>query len=221
MNEQEKFDQLTKQTKILRFPKYDLATFGATNIRYYLLAKTEFEKTKIVEGTMVSERPKIVTLDFPDDLFEGFGDAGKKYAKMLFQKLGSDLRMLEYRFKNFPQTSYIESDPMAEIVNRINKAIDLTEDKHSSIIHGNEEVWEVSLMQFIVEMTLKSLKTNIMELEQHGLLGERSETEIKDEIEHLFKEADADHSKLKILGKRLKDYGLFTEYEDRFYTLLK
>ncbi|NQT94571.1 MAG: hypothetical protein HQ559_17580 [Lentisphaerae bacterium] len=44
---------------------------------------------------------------------------------------------------------------------------------------------------------------------------------IRDDIEALFLGAARDRSLIKMLAKRLQEYGVFEEYEDRFFSLVK
>ncbi len=71
---------------------------------------------------------------------------------------------------------------------------------------------------------MRSFYSNINELEERGFfkkLNESDDTNIRDEIEFLFKEAQKDKSKIYTLGDKLRVSGLFNQYEDRFFALFK
>ncbi|MCH7996388.1 MAG: hypothetical protein IIB11_01250, partial [Chloroflexi bacterium] len=68
------------QTEVLRAPRQNLATFGTTNVRYFLLTKPAYsdlisasDDTVIREGRVISERPRVVTHGYMLNL-QGFGD---------------------------------------------------------------------------------------------------------------------------------------------------
>ena len=72
-------------TEVIRPPRQTLATFGNTNVRYFLLTEPLYkdmvkgpEDTVIREGRVISEKPKVVTPGYMINL-EGFGDNARKY----------------------------------------------------------------------------------------------------------------------------------------------
>jgi hypothetical protein len=223
MDRSREFEYVLKHTKVLRSPKHDLATFGTTKLHYHLLSRLETRKTRVREGEISSERPKILVPQELDRIFLGFGKEAKEYARMLFHKFGSDLRMLEYRFKNRLKRSQLKKEPLVIVYRRLEERLDRSKESFSAIIEGVDRPWQVSLMKFIVEITLKSFYSNIAELEERGFFPDRSgvSERAREEIELLFREAERDKSKIKQLGKRLSELGLFEEYEDRFFALLK
>ena len=95
MNQEEQ-DILTaiKLTKILKTPKQHLATFGVTRTNYYLITQPSYdgllqeqqEESVIREGTVVSERPLVVTPRYMANL-DGFSSDARKYFENLAQTL--------------------------------------------------------------------------------------------------------------------------------------
>ena len=66
--ESERIEYAALHTEIIRHPRQHLATFGVTNIYYYLVTEptyseiyNENNETVIREGRVIAERPKIVT----------------------------------------------------------------------------------------------------------------------------------------------------------------
>lgn len=212
-----------KSTRILRFPKHSLATFGATNIYYYLLTGLKINKIRIREGRIISERPKILFPRQPESIFEGFSEEARGYAQALFQEFGSDVRILQYKFRNEFKKASVKVVPLDIAVTKINERIDRANQEPATIIKGIDAVWQVSLMKFIIEMTIKSFYDNVTELRQRGFL----ETErgipkpVRSQIERLFEQAKKDKSKIDQLGEKLSRFGLFEEYEDKFFSLFK
>jgi len=223
MDRDREFEYVLGHTKVLRLPKHDLATFGTTKLHYQLLSRLETRKTRIREGEVSSERPRILVPQEFSRVFEGFGKEAEEYARLLFHKFGSDLRMLEYRFKNRLKRSYLENEPLILVLRKIEEKLDRSKEPLAAVIEGIDRLWQVSLMKFIVEITLKSFYSNVRELEERGFFPDRSgvSEKVREEIELLFREAGRDKSKIKKLGKRLSELNLFREYEDRFFALLK
>ena len=85
----DRIEHAVKHTEILRLPKQNLATFGTTNIYYYLLTEPAYSEltkdvseTVVREGRVIAERPKIVTPYYLSQL-EGFSPEARKYFDML------------------------------------------------------------------------------------------------------------------------------------------
>lgn len=64
--ENERIEYAARHTEIIRYPRQHLATFGVTNIYYYLLTEPTYSEisedtneTVIREGRVIAERPKI------------------------------------------------------------------------------------------------------------------------------------------------------------------
>jgi hypothetical protein len=226
----ERIREAVRQTEILRPPKRSLATFGTTNIYYYLVTEPAYSElvksaaeTVIREGRVIAERPKIVTPYYLSRL-EGFSSEAKKYFDMLIKTYGSNAPGLFYTYKNEPKELTIVSESLLAVVDKLNDDIDKRGDPLASIIRGPDELWDVSLMKFIYEMTRSSLPDNLMQLETRGLLDIDSSgipADARVRIEELFKmvaRGDLDPSELK---KELDRWGLFEEYEDRFFAIFK
>ena len=62
----------------------------------------------------------------------------------------------------------------------------------------------------------------LKELDERGFFNpeKRQDERERFEIEKLFQEAQSDRSRLTSLAERLKQTGLFADYEDRFFTLV-
>jgi hypothetical protein len=219
-----------KQTEIIRPPKQTLSTFGTTNIYYYLLtepAYSELEQkaseTVIREGRVVAERPRVVTPYYLTRL-EGFGTDARKYFQMLLEAHGPDAPGIYYAYKNEPKEMNIVSDNMQVVVDRLNKEIDERGDNLSSILKGKDDLWDVSLMKFIYEITRHSVQDNVNQLGARGLLnidkrGVPAETRMR--IEQFFIQVEAGNAEPRALKDELDRWGLFEEYQDRFFRIFR
>lgn len=228
--DEERIGQAVRHTKILRLPKQTLSTFGTTNIYYYLLTEPAYSElfdnaveTVIREGRVIAERPRIVTPYYLSQL-EGFSTDARKYFDMLNAGHHTHTPGLLYAYKNQPKELNIVSGDLTSVVNRLNAEIDRNGDPLVSIIKGEDELWDISLLKFIYEMTRTSLPGNLQQMDARGLLDVDSSgvpVDARIRIDQLFRkvfQGEADPSELKM---ELDRWGLFEEYEDRFLTLFR
>ena len=227
---EEKIEYVISHTKVLRPPRQTLATFGTTNIYYYLVTEPsykeivgELEETVVREGRVLVEKPKVVTPSYLTNV-EGFSEHAKKYIEMLIREYGPHTPGLVYSYKNELKEMTIVSSDIDSVAHKLNEKIEKEGNQLSAIIKGVDELWDVSLLKFITDMTRYSLGSNIFELRERGLLDiDRSGVpmDARLTIERLFdqvKKGELDPSALKI---ELDRWGLFEEYQDRFFRLFK
>jgi hypothetical protein len=218
----EKIQYTIAHTEVLRSPKQNLATFGITNIYYYLVTEL-MESTNVVrEGRVIAAKPKIVTPAYLINL-EGFSGQAKRYIEMIAEKDPYEAGIF-YSYKNEPKEMNIVSDPFTKIVDKIGQQIDSHGDPLTAIIKGVEDMWDVSLLKFTYELTTKSVHTNVAEMERRGLLRMDNDgipADARKNIEELFEKTRRDSSYAPILVAELKRWGLFHEYQDRFLSLFK
>ena len=226
----EKIRLAVKHTEIIRPPKQSLATFGTTNIYYYLVTEPVYSEltkgvneTVIREGRVIAQRPRIVTPYYLSKL-EGFSADAGRYFDMLIKKHGRDVRGLFYSYKNEPKELNIVSDNFLSVVSKLNTEIDKLGDPLVSIIKGEDELWDVSLMKFIYELTRSSLQDNLMQLGRKGLLDIDASgvpVDARVRVEELFVKVVKGEYEPSELKAELDRWELFEEYEDRFFALLR
>src|SRR4030042_4540309 len=146
----ERIERAARYTEILRHPRQHLATFGVTNIYYYIVTEPVYSEithdvneTVIREGRVIAERPKIVTPYYLTRL-EGFSYDARRYFESLLQSHGPDAPGIFYAYKNEPRGLNIVSDRWPAVVDRLNADIDKRGDPLVSIIKGEEDLWDVS-----------------------------------------------------------------------------
>jgi hypothetical protein len=228
MDAEEKIQYVIEHTEVLRTPKQRLAAFGVSNVYYYLVTEPAYaqlmgvmNETVVREGRVVAERPRIITPSYLVNLFEGF-EHGREYAKFALQKYGPHEAGLLYQYKNELKEVNIVSHALDEVVDKLNEKLDREEEPLAAIIKGVDEMWDISLLKFIHDLTKGSLRHNIIELSSRGLLDiDRSgvSRDARLRIEELFervKRGEAEPFELKV---ELDRWGLFEEYEDRFLSL--
>ena len=230
MDIDDRIEYVVAHTEILRLPKQTLATFGTTNISYYLITEPAYAElvnnvteTVVREGKLITEKPKIITPYYLSRL-EGFSQDAKRYFDLLVRTHGPDAPGLLYTYKNEPKELTIVSDSWLSVVNKLNANIDKRGDPLTSIIKGTDELWDVSLMKFIYEITRSSLQNNLLQLESRGLANIDSSgvpADARIRIENLLRKVSHSETEPSVLKKELDRWGLFEEYEDRFLDIFK
>ena len=226
----EKIKYAVKNTEILRPPKQTISTFGITNIYYYLVTEPIYSEltkdvteTVIREGRVVAERPRVVTPYYLLRL-EGFSLEARKYFDMLVKIQGANAPGLFYAYKNEPKELNIVSDNLLSVVSKLNAEIDKRGDPLTSIIKGEDGLWDVSLMKFIYEVTRSSLQNNLRQMGTRGLLDTDAggiPADVRLRIEELFTRVFRGEYEPYELKAELDRWGLFEEYEDRFLAVFK
>jgi len=219
-----------KHTEILRAPKQSLYTFGTTNLYYYLVTEPAYSElvknateTVVREGRVIAERPRIVTPYYLSSL-EGFSSEARRYFEALVKEHGSNIPGLFYTYSNEPKELTIVSDNLLSVVDKLNAKIDKRGDPLAAIIKGKDELWDVSLMKFIYEVTKSSLQDNLRQMGSRGLLdidtaGIPFDARVR--IDELFKKVAKGEREPGDLKDELDRWGLFEEYQDKFFNIFK
>ncbi len=229
-NDDERIEDAVRHTEILRLPKQALATFGSTNIGYYLVTKPVYaeltqdsSETVIREGRVIAERPRIVTPYYMSQL-EGFSTDARRYFNMIIQNYGPNTPGLFYTYRNEPGSLTIVTEELRSVVDRLNSDIDKRGDPLVTIIKGQDELWDVSLMRFIYEITRSSMQNNLLQFRSRGLLdvdacGVPMDARLR--IEELFAELRRGEIEPSELKDELERWNLFEEYQDRFLRMFR
>lgn len=220
----QKLDAVLKNTSILHFPTRALATFGNTVLHYHIVSPLDERSARLREGIATVERPAILTAQNLKHRFEGFGDTAEKLGEWLLETFGESLKGLEYRFKNELQSTRVEHQPAQASLDRIKSS--LTEENLPlvSLMASPDQGWQLALLKFVLDMTVKSFRVNVRELEERSLFDPPEEIALRGrhrEVRQLLSAARQNPSLLKTLAEKLKTYGLFEEYEDAFFRLVK
>ena len=218
----DKFKYALEHTELIRAPKQGLSTFGDSVINYYVVTELMGNASVVRDGKVIAERPKIVTLSYLANV-EGFSDEAKRYMSMMAQEHPDDAGVF-YRYRNEPKGMDIVSEPIGQVISKLNSQIEEQSNSLSTIIKGMEESWDESLLMFIYELTRRSAGDNMVELSSRGLFDTDAQgvpRGARDHIEELFEQASRDLSRVPGLVLELNRWGLFSEYQDRFFTLFR
>ncbi|MGM0603362.1 MAG: hypothetical protein ACQESS_08625 [Bacillota bacterium] len=243
MKDREKIKYVLDNTEILVEPEDLISTSKKTTLHYFVLTEPyylgefpeEGPETKVREGKITWEKPKLLTPDYMINM-DGFSNEAKKAMQMIARD-NPDLAGLMYKM-NYRKES-ISTFTVSKNVENCSREIeeDMKDDEDSLvvIIQGVDELWDVSLMKFIQGLMIKSAyKSQMPYYEEKGYLStdekgysvvtrnlEGLPIAASEEIEKLFKrvkKGDEDPSKLK---QELDRWGVFKSYQDRFFALFK
>lgn len=215
-------------TEVIHPPSGRLETFGNTVVHYHLLSELmdDTNHVRIREGRVEAFRPQIITpATLQQSPLDGFGPDAQQYLDWLKEN-AADLVMLRYGFqiKKEDLRQYTVHETLPTVIGQIQQTVKDKDDPLSAIVVGVESPWEVSLMKLMVDVMQKSVMANVTDFQKKNLLpmnAEQNERMKRAEIETDFSNAAQDRSLIQDLGRKLQKYGLFEDYEDRFFALVK
>lgn len=228
MTEKEQFDfwYAVNNTHVIRMPDRKLETFGATNIDYKLISELmdSVDRVRVREGKLKANRPEIITPSMMDrNEVEGFGTEALEYLEWL-RNNEQDLVLLKYGFslKKDETSDHIITDNLQTVSDRVVREAGESA-KATAVVIGVEQPWEVCLMKLMVDLVQHSVLSNVQEFQKDRdmLSGRTTETELRRDIEEEFRLAEMNPGRIEQLGRLLQRKGLFKQYEDRFFALLK
>jgi len=234
MDERERearLDYAIRHTRVVRPPRQALATFGTTIVRYHLVCEPVYaeldvpckqEETVVRDGTVRAERPQVVTPSYLSRL-EGFGENAQRYLEQVVKEHGPHAPGLLYTYKNEFSGTSIVSGAVREVAGNIGSRLDREDRRLEAVIRGVDELWDVSLLKFIFDLTTTSARTNVSELHAKGLLETRGGVpqEARRRIEQMLEDARRGDVDPAAVHRELERWGLFEEYQDRFLRLFR
>ena len=167
------FQEALRQTRILKPPKHAIATFGTTTtLRYVLLSAVpgQPDHCRLREGEVAAQRPKILTPEFWENRFQGFGENEKSYREQFEKAYGDVFKGLEYTFRNDLKNTSLEHAPLPELADRTRKRMDAEDAPRTALLEGPDAQWSLAVMKFIVDTSLRSFPANVRELDERGPL---------------------------------------------------
>jgi hypothetical protein len=224
MKQRNSFDfwYAVNNTKIVKMPSQHLETFGSTILNYHLVSALmdTVNQTRVREGRMHAYRPKIITPEaYSKTVLEGFGDDARKYVDWL-KEHEKEIHILQYGYslKKEEFSEQVISDNFDVVAERVQNEVKEKDDPFSAVVLGVDEPWDVCLIRLFWEVIKNSASTNYMEIEKRRAAENRA---LHDEIDVAFHAASKNPALINTLGSRLQELGLFEEYEERFFSLLK
>ena len=213
---------VVEHTELIRPPQQHLATFGTTTLNYYVVTGLAENLSVVRNGKVEAEKPRIVTPSYLVGL-EGFSEEARKYITAMAREHPNEPGVF-YRYKNHPREMNVISEPIRQVIGNLNTQLEEEHNPLSTIIKGVEELWDVSLLMFIYHLTRKSIYTNVAEFRSRGLLDIDTSgvpKEARNHIEELFGQVRKNISRAPELVAELNRWGVFSEYQDRFFALFR
>ena len=224
MSNDKEFDfwYAVNNTKLVTTPTSKLETFGDTIVNYSLICEDmdNVNKICIKEGQIKALKPTIITPDILGKInLNDFGSDANEYAEWL-KNNAKELNIMQYGFSIYKQEikEYFVTDNIDNVVERVKKEKEKENDPLSAIIIGVNSPWEVCLLKLVVDLVQKSAQGNFNQLKKHS---SKNNTNIYDKIDNEFVFASKDPSRINNLAKLIKQNGLWKQYEDRFFALVK
>jgi len=213
-------------TTVLLSPQRRLETFGHTVINYHLISEKmdSANETRVREGRVHAEKPQVLTpAYFENLLLEGFGKEAEQYVDWLRIHI-KDLAFLKYgiRFRKEESRESTFSEKPDVIGARVKSWVEERGEPLTAVIMGVDDAWEICLLKFVTDLIRKAMPEHVEDLRNRKLLGNVSgiPRAVLEEIEEDFRRVK-DVSSMKALGAKLRSYGIFEQFEDRFYSLVR
>ncbi len=168
------FQYAVENTRVIVAPEQQIATFGTTSFRFYLISELmdQVNEVRVRDGRIHAERPQIVTPDhYARLLLEGFGEEARQYADALRERL-RNIAILRYGFQ-FRKTDVTEDrvrGSVDAVVARTRIMVENANEPLSAVIHGVDDAWEVCLLKFTIDLIARSAGENLGDFRRRGLL---------------------------------------------------
>ena len=228
---QEEWIRAVERSWIARFPKQHLATFGTSNIEYYVVTEpiyqdidSEKQEGVVRTGKVISQKPAVVTPTYVMNV-KGFSSEAYEYFRETARTVGPNSPGILYQYKNEVSKMDIVGGTPSQIAQKISKDLDARQEDMSVVMVGVDELWDVALLKFIYEFTSSSIAGNVQEFQSRGMLEPQPEFggvpgAVTQRISRMF--AEVEHgANPDVLKHELDRWGLFKHYEDRFLNIFR
>jgi hypothetical protein len=168
------FQYAIENTRVILAPESQIATFGSTSFRFYLISELmdQVNEIRVRDGRIHAERPQILAPEhYCRLLLEGFGEKAEKYVELLRERT-RDIAVLRYGFQ-FRKTDVTENrvrDTMEAVIDRTRRQIERSEEPLSAVIQGVDDAWEVCLLKFTIDLIERSSGNNLGDFRRRGLV---------------------------------------------------
>lgn len=218
-------------TVVVKLPKQSLASFGTTVVTYNMVtrplyqvldADKQTEEAVLRRGTVKAERPQIVTPQFLART-PGFGSDAQEFMRELIRRGQADDPGILYTYTNEPTQMEIISSRPEEVAERISQQIESESRPLEAVILGVDELWDVSLMKFIFDLTNSSAPSNAADFMRSGRMkvNDGVPMDARLRIRDMLHEVRSGNLDPAVLHRELEAWQLFDEYQDQFFQALK
>ncbi len=162
-----------RHVRIVLAPSHRLETFGNTLVNYHLVSELPDHpgKVRVREGRLEAHRPLVITPHFSEITTEGLGDEAQAYLAFL-KAHEEDMRILRYGYhlKSDNFSEQIVTAPLAVVTERVKAAVLASKDAFGAVLQGEDDPWDVALIELWRREVARSAGTNIKELNAKGQL---------------------------------------------------
>ncbi len=218
----------SKVTRLVTPADNLLNSFSDTAIKLHLVCEhpDDIHKTTVHTGTIFSKKPEILNKDeilksLPPEAMAKTSLNGLEENANIVVQLGDTANCVKYDLK-FKRDGFEEMDYDYDIEETISLLKEETPEDEL-IAAGVEDIWQFCLMHTVLLLIQGALGSHM-----EDFLAERSTAKmlnpeglLQDDIESAFIEARHDHAKISDLADLLQKNNIFSNYEDRFYALIK
>ena len=217
-----------KNTEIVTMPSRHLETFGTTILNYHLVSELmdSANQIRVRQGRMQALRPQIITPEaYSKTLLEGFGEEAARYVEWL-KEHEKEIRVIlqyGYQLKQEAFSEQVLTDNLKAVTERVRADVKAANDPFSAVLVGVDKPWDVCLVKLFHEIVQKSAALNVLDLDRRHMLDDSGGVPkwMRDEVEEAFSMAARSPAQIGALSGKLHKYGLFEEYQDRFFALIK
>ena len=221
-----------EKTWVVRFPRQHLATFGVTNISYYVVTEPIYQDLQpdkregvVRVGRVIAEKPAVVTPFYAMNL-EGFSDDALEYFQAITKRHGPNSPGILYQYRNESERMDILSGAPEDIARRISDDLDERRQDLAVVMVSVDSYWDAALLKFIYEFTSSSAERNAQDFKSSGLLDPQAAMNgvpraATQQIERMFADARSGAVSPDEIKRELDRWGLFEFYEDRFFGLFR
>ena len=168
------FQYAVENTRVIVAPERNIASFGITSFRFYLITELmdRVNEIRVRDGKIHAERPQILTPEhYCRLLLDGFGDKAQRYVDQLRDHL-RDVAVLRYGFQ-FRKTDVTENtvrDSIEGVIEKTKRKVEHSDEPLSAVIQGVDDAWEVCLLKFTIDLIQRSSGGNIGDFKKRGLI---------------------------------------------------
>jgi hypothetical protein len=171
---EDNFQYAIENTSVIVAPQHQIATFGSTSFRFYLISELmdQVNQVRVRDGRIHAERPQILAPDhYYRMLLEGFGEKAERFVEHLRENPEA-MTVLRYGFQ-FRKTDVVENtitDSMEAVIEQTKARVERSDEPLSAVIQGVDDAWEVCLLKFTIDLIEKSSRNNVGDFRRRGLL---------------------------------------------------
>ena len=204
-------------TKVIKLPVKKIFTFWDTRFPYIIASGIGEDETVIRSGNLLCEKPAFWVPGSHEEGLHGFSKEAVEFMHSQFRTELNKLLVMGYQFKNNFESMHTVSLSLSSAIENI---LLQHSNGDTAIFTTPDDIWSFGLIKTSFEIMENSFAQNLLDLKERGYLKSEQQKRV-DEIEILFEEAENNTIYIKELGNKLQEYGLYEEYESRFYTLIQ